>query len=358
MRVRHRGEDNIEIRAMDSTVEIFADMLGFEVDYWVSVSMRAFVSLINAIDGVDFFVPVNMNYHDPYQDLSINFTRGMQRLNGQQALEVLRFRNYASGAADIARIETQQDFLTSAAQQILARRSSISILELADIFLRNVRTDMSLDNLIWFGRRFLELDADNINFHVMPGNSQDFVGNQSYVTIYVDEWLELVNNTLSPFNDEITPADVSILTRGEDRRLYVTDGNMLGDPTWGSTSRGPAPPSSSGSGSASRPPSNTQGNGSGTSGSSSGSSDSGSGSGSSGSSGSGSGSSDTGSADDDPQDSQGTADDPPDDGQNGDGPPEDPTPQDNPDSDPATGTPPDDNASDGGGDSSSDRQTP
>jgi len=232
MRVRHRGEDGADAKAMDSTVEMFADILGFEVDYWVRVNMNAFVSLIDAIGGVEFYVPVDMNYTDRYAGLSIQYTRGVHHLSGQQALEVVRFRSYRTG--DIGRIGTQQSFLQTAAGQILENRGSLSVLDLANVFINDVVTDLTLSDLIWFGREFMRLDADNISFHTMPGNIADSVGRMSYVTIFVDEWLELVNDVLNPFHDDFTPEDVSILTRGANRRLYVTDGNWRGDANWGS----------------------------------------------------------------------------------------------------------------------------
>ena len=230
MRASHSGEG--DDRALRATVEMFADLLGFEVDFWVLVNIQAFVSLVDAIDGVDYYVPVNMNYDDRAGGLSIHYTQGEHHLTGQQALEVLRFRAGYSNA-DIGRIGTQQGFLESAAAQILEKRDSLNIASLAGIFLSNVKTDLKLDELIWFGRAFMELDAENINFHMMPGDAGATIRSQSYVTIYVDEWLELVNSVLNPYDYDITADDVSILTRDADRRLYVTDGNRRGDASWG-----------------------------------------------------------------------------------------------------------------------------
>ena len=141
-------------------------------------------------------------------------------------------RMYANSS--IGRDRTQQAFLNTIMTQFLNNRSSINVVDMANIFIGNVDTNIQLNHLVWFGREFMKLDADSINFHMMPGNIADSVGRQSYVTIYVDEWLELVNSSLNPFHDDIAPEDVSILTRGADRRLYVTDGNRRGDLTWGS----------------------------------------------------------------------------------------------------------------------------
>ena len=250
MRIKFKAEtdrDKREELAMQATVERFADILGYETDNWITVNMKGFAALIDAIGGVDFNVPVNMEYHDPYQNLHISYSRGMHTgLTGKQALEILRFRSYAS--ADIGRINTQQLFLTAAVEQILAKKSSINMTSLAGIVKNHIKTDIPLNHLIWFGLRFLEMEAKNVSFAQVPANNMDFVGRQGYVTIYIDEWLEMLNERLNPFSNDKTPEDLSILTRGPDRKLYVTDGNWAGDPNWGSSSRGPNPNPSTGSG--------------------------------------------------------------------------------------------------------------
>ena len=254
MRRLHRGEVNAEDEAMKDTKQVFADILGYRVDYWITVDLRGFAALIDAIGGVDFYIPVNMEYHDPAQNLHISYTRGMKRgLTGQQALEIIRFRmGYAN--KDIGRIETQQKFLKAAADQILAKKSSINVATLAEIFLKHVKTDLALNHIIWLGLEFMKLDSDDVNFVMMPGNNMDSVNGSSYVTIYVEEWLEIINSMLNPLVDDITVTDVSILTRGADRKLYVTDGNRQGDPSWGASSRGPSTSSSSGGGNSSGNP--------------------------------------------------------------------------------------------------------
>jgi hypothetical protein len=40
-----------------------------------------------------FDVPRNMNYDDPYQDLSIHIEKGYQLLDGEGAMGVLRYRH-------------------------------------------------------------------------------------------------------------------------------------------------------------------------------------------------------------------------------------------------------------------------
>jgi len=236
MRSQNRNEDNAEAKAMKAVIDKFSDILGYKVDFWATINMRAFISLIDAIGGVSFNVPISMNWTDPELNMTFNLSKGVQTLRGQQALGLMRYRAGYSNA-DIGRINTRQNFLKAAMEQILANKSSINVANLAEIFLKYVKTDIPLNNLIWFGREFLNVSGEDINFTIMP-HALESVAGGSYVSIYVDEWLEIVNTKLSPLTREITPNDVSILTRGPDRRLYVTDGNWQGNPSWGSSSRG------------------------------------------------------------------------------------------------------------------------
>lgn len=70
--------------------DTISDQLGVPVDYTVLVDLKAFEALVDAVGGVDFYIPVDMNYEDPYQNLSIHFSKGMRHLTGAEALKVVR----------------------------------------------------------------------------------------------------------------------------------------------------------------------------------------------------------------------------------------------------------------------------
>jgi len=248
--IQTRGqEENRQERTMELTIDHFANILGFEVDFYIRVDMRAFIRLVDSIDGVEFNIPRTMSH----EEFAQTYRPGLQHLSGRQALDIVRFRGFADG--DIGRISTQQDFLTAAVQQILARSDSIRYRDLISIFLNYVETDLTVGNLIYLSRAFLRMDAENVHFETMPGNYNDRINGLSYVTIYVDEWLELLNERLNPFEDDIMREELSILTRGADRRLIVTDGNFSGNPQWGQPGRASAPPSG---GTPPPPPSNNR----------------------------------------------------------------------------------------------------
>jgi len=229
---RYRSESDRQLRrdlAMEASVGHFANLLGFEVDFYLWVDMDAFIQLVDAVGGVEFNVPRRMS-HPEFVRV---YNPGLQRLSGREAMDIVRFRGFAD--ADIGRIGTQQDFMATAVMQIAENLSAGNVVQIANIFFNYVHTDMSLNDIIWFGREFFKMDVENVNFYTMPGNYNDSINGLSYVTIFIDEWLEMINEKLNPFSEDITRQDVSILTRegGRGSRLIVTDGNFAGNASWG-----------------------------------------------------------------------------------------------------------------------------
>lgn len=95
------------------------DLLGFPVDGYVLVDLEAFQKTVDLVGGVEFDVPMDMNYEDPSQNLYIHLQKGLQTLDGEQAMGLVRFRKgYAT--QDIQRTQTQQQFLKALAKQCLS----------------------------------------------------------------------------------------------------------------------------------------------------------------------------------------------------------------------------------------------
>lgn len=143
----------------EAVVEAVHDLLGVPVDYWVSVNLKAFTSIVDQIGGVYFDVPVNMDYEDPYQDLYIHIPAGYQLLDGNKAEGVMRCRScYVN--ADIGRAATQRAFLVALAKQTITPSNATKVTSLINTFNQYVRTDMPLNDMVWFGTQAIGMDLD------------------------------------------------------------------------------------------------------------------------------------------------------------------------------------------------------
>lgn len=193
------------IEGLQSTL---SDLIGIPIDHYITVDIRAFKRLVNAVDGVDFYIPCDMNYDDttPGQELRIHYTEGMHHLNGQQALEVVRFRhnNDGSGYTDVGRTQTQQKLLTAVAKKALSNPGKIGAY--VDIFAENVKTDLSATDILWFATQALGLDTGAaVSTATLPGDGDvKYRGVSWCYQLEREECLEIFNRLLNPYTTEIT----------------------------------------------------------------------------------------------------------------------------------------------------------
>ncbi|MCI2058220.1 MAG: LCP family protein [Oscillibacter sp.] len=212
-----------------------AQLVGFEPDFQVVVEWEAVGKLVDAVGGVYYDVPRNMDYEDPYQDLSIHIKKGYQKLNGSQAMGVVRFRDGKNGYADgdLGRIKTQQGFMKAVIKQLLQVKNVTKIEKFAKIFNENVKTDLSVQNLFWFGKAAIlgGLSMDNVNFVTMPNEnvscwSRIYRQYMSYVVPKADELLELVNSDLSPFVKASVMSQLDIMSVNANGSISSTTGHV------------------------------------------------------------------------------------------------------------------------------------
>lgn len=197
-------------QGMEALCRQVASLLGFEVDGYALVDLDAFVELVDLVGGVDFDVPQDMDYDDPAQDLHIHFKAGMQHLDGQAAMEMVRFRKgYAT--QDIRRTQVQQEFLQVLAQKCLTEIKLSDMGKLANIFFENVLTDLTVGNIAYFGQELLKCEFDDMFSYTLEGEAVMRKG-VSYYAVYQNKTLEVVNEHFNPYDADITAANVNIIT--------------------------------------------------------------------------------------------------------------------------------------------------
>ena len=202
-------------------------ILGFPIDFYVKVDTKAFVQLVDAVGGVDFYVPVDMSYDDPTQDLHIHYSEGMQHLTGKDALKVARCRQNSYigddgkvhtydiyNGADIGRTETQRDLLVAVMMKALTQ--PLNFPTYYDIFLENVETNLTVSDLAYFADKALKFDfSTGITTSVLPGDGMVTYKGWTYCyELYPDQVLELINTQgLNPYTTDITPDMLDIVQK-------------------------------------------------------------------------------------------------------------------------------------------------
>ena len=230
------GQDGIQ-----GLYKEISQLVGFQPDYQVVIEWEAVRKIVDAIGGVYFDVPYNMDYHDPAQNLVIEQKKGYRLLNGDDAMQVIRWRKndetspygYHTGIGDYGRIKVQQDFLKAVIEQMLKPENILNIGKIVQVFQESVESDLSFQNMLWFGKQAASggLSIDNITFLTMPWKSATawsyyYHRYLEYVVPIPDELLDIVNNQLSPFVNEFTLSDLDIMSVNADGSLHSTTGHL------------------------------------------------------------------------------------------------------------------------------------
>ena len=170
--------------------------IGFTPDNYVVLDYGDFQSIIDALGGVDVYVPMDMYY--VADDMVIDLKEGQQTLNGEQALMFMRYRaGYAD--ADLGRIRAQQTVFLSLANKLMSAQVIWSVPELVRVFYDGVETDFTLSEIVWLGIQCLAMDFDGFSVDMIPGH----VSGADYV-VDVDEALTLINEKYNPYTKPIT----------------------------------------------------------------------------------------------------------------------------------------------------------
>lgn len=146
-------------------------LLNTNIDFYVKVDFDAFRYIIDSVGGIEFDVPQDMHYSDPYQNLYIDLKAGLQLLDGEKSEHLLRYRSgYAT--ADIGRIGVQQDFMKAFISQTLSKGTIISNpgVYLDAIFKYDfVETNAGASDIASYALLAGGIDTENVQTMTLPG---------------------------------------------------------------------------------------------------------------------------------------------------------------------------------------------
>ena len=222
--------------SIDSLANRVQKLIGFKPDFYVKVELEMFVELVDLVDGVEFDVPQDMNYDDPYQDLHIHLKKGVQTLNGKDAMGLVRFRRYSEG--DIKRVEVQQNFIKALIKECLSIQHWGKMKAYIDLAMKNVETDLESGSVVWFAANVLGLNGtpalnmNDVTTCTLPGDywgstwSRDTNQEQSYVTIYPKQVVDLVNEKFNPYEQRVTTSMLDAMSIQKNGDIASSTGNL------------------------------------------------------------------------------------------------------------------------------------
>ncbi len=183
--------------------ESIEQLLGVTIDYTVVFNVELVTKVIDALGGVDVFLPEAMNYTDRAAGLYIDIPAGNNHLSGEKAVGYLRFR-YGLGS-DYARMDRGKEVLGKLLQKVKSPAALNLIPTVFDALQNDVITNANLElaqSLIGHSRNLTP------NFHTLPTIEDERYG--SYLLADLPLVQEMMQKILNPaaVNLETAPAKV------------------------------------------------------------------------------------------------------------------------------------------------------
>ncbi|MFB6888175.1 LCP family protein [Kitasatospora sp. NPDC056327] len=151
-------------------------LTGIRVDHTMVVDFSGFAAMTKAVGGVEVCLPKEIYQRDLNEKLptkgSLVLKQGLQKVEGQQALDYVRLRHGIGDGSDIGRMKRQQAFMSSMISTVKKKGlEPTTLLPLADAATKSLRVDEGLntvDKLMSFALSLKNIDLHDLKFVTPP----------------------------------------------------------------------------------------------------------------------------------------------------------------------------------------------
>ena len=147
-------------------------MGGVAIDRYMRINVQGVEKLIDALGGVEVDVPKDMKYQDDSQHLYINLKAGNQRLDGDKAMQFLRFRYDDKG--DIGRVQRQQILMRSLTEQALNPTTIARLPKILSVIQSHVDTNLSVEELVALVGYSAQTRRSDVQMLMLPGDFSNY----------------------------------------------------------------------------------------------------------------------------------------------------------------------------------------
>lgn len=169
---------------VEHLVTTLDDLMGIKINYYCHFNIETVKEIIDSLGGVDYYVPADMYYYDPTQNLKIDLKKGQQHLDGDKCEQLLRFRKPAAGhnnkelkeyydGSDLNRIKTQQNFIKELLRQKLTLYYVPKINDIVQVVYKNLETNMPQTEVFKLVKNISNFSMDKVTTFTLPGIPED-----------------------------------------------------------------------------------------------------------------------------------------------------------------------------------------
>ena len=188
------------LHGVETTKKTIENFLGIEINYTLRVNFNSVVNLVDALGGIDVFVPEGYAVESFWTNPAYGVHEGENHLDGEGALAFARER-YAYTEGDFQRVKNQQTVLMAIAQKALSPAVIVNYSRLMDALGGALETDLSDEEI----QKLIHNQIDNggnwnfITTTLDGTGSTEFcaeLGDRAYVTIPNEESVQMARQQI------------------------------------------------------------------------------------------------------------------------------------------------------------------
>jgi len=139
---------------------------GIRPDHYIAVNMQTFAAIVDALGGLDIYLPYNVDSRTADNPNAPSFTAGSHHMDGQTALSLARVRQYNV----FGRADNQNIVMCSLRKALINPKAVPHIPEFVDAFKKYVQTDFSPEQIGQLACLVPQIESKNITFISFPEN--------------------------------------------------------------------------------------------------------------------------------------------------------------------------------------------
>lgn len=173
----------------EASVDAVRELLNVDLKYYVKIDYQFVREVVDLIGGVEMDIPFHMKYDDPSDEppLHIDINEGRQVLDGDKAIQFLRYRKGNNGGGykegDVGRIKAQQEFMKAFMGQALRPINLLKSPLAIGKYYKYVETNIPMKLAAKGVLNARKIDSENMNLTTLPGEGR-YIDNISYFVHY------------------------------------------------------------------------------------------------------------------------------------------------------------------------------
>ncbi|HLR33818.1 MAG TPA: LCP family protein [Tissierellales bacterium] len=182
----------------EESIKTVKELLDIDLEYYVKIDYQFVREVVDLIGGVEMDIPFHMKYDDISDEppLHIDIEEGRQVLDGDKAIQFLRYRKSNDGSGgykegDVGRIKAQQEFIKAFMGQVLKPSNILKSPMAISKYYKYVETNIPMKIAFKGAFSGRKIDTEDLNINTLPGEGR-YIDGISYFIHYEEPTQALI----------------------------------------------------------------------------------------------------------------------------------------------------------------------